>query len=258
MTNSLTADPIDRWTSTGGPSVDALRSITNVTGRNGTIFVVDDDANLRDALTDLLETEGWVTEAYAGAEQFLAAWRGDRVGCLVVDLCLPGMGGIALLEHLAAGHSLLPVVVISGHANIPIAVRAMEAGAVSFIQKPVSADQLLEVVDRAVEKGRERARASLARQAAAGRISVLTPRERQVMDLVMAGHANNMAGHANKEIAYRLGISQRTIENHRASVMTKTGATSLPDLARLDFVAQRMDPGTTCDRPRALSEMLAV
>lgn len=178
---------------------------------------------------------GWKAEAFAGAEQFLAAWGGGAPGCLIVDLCLPGMDGIDLVERLAAGRWNLPVVVISGHANVPIAVRAMEAGAVSVIQKPVAATRLLEVVERAVERGREWAKASARREIAARRTGALTPRERQVMDLVVAGHAN-------KEIAWRLSLSQRTIENHRASVMTKTGTTSLAELVRLVCVAERMEP----------------
>lgn len=237
---------VDEWLdppgmTTAGPSDDGLGSTTNTTPRNGTIFVVDDDAYLRDALTDLLEIEGWPVEAYAGAEEFLAAYRGETPGCLLVDLCLPGMGGIDLLERLMAGHSHLPVVVISGQATVPIAVRAMEAGAVSVIQKPVAAVRLLELIERAFAKGHQWAKASSRRKASTDRTSTLTPRERQVMNLVVAGHAN-------KQIAYRLGIAQRTVESHRASVMTKTGTTSLADLVRLDFVVEGTQPSTPLER----------
>jgi two-component system CheB/CheR fusion protein len=149
----------------------------------------------------------------------------------VLDLRLPGMGGLALLEHLSGQHMTMPAVVITGYADVAVTVRAMQCGAVTVIEKPIASDRLLGAIERAVRQGRERAESLSYDEAAAQRIADLTPREHQVMDMVVACLTN-------KEIAYRLGISQRTIENHRAKVMKNTGATSLAELIRLDYARQ--------------------
>lgn len=201
-------------------------------GEDETIFVVDDDAALREALVGLLEANGRSVESFAGAEQFLAAYKKGRKGCLMADVRLPGMSGLALLEHLNAEGADLPAVMITGHGDVPSAVRAMEAGAAGFIEKPVASDILLAAIDRALSEGRNQAELSSRRSGAALRIAGLTPRERQVMDLVVAGNAN-------KEIAFRLGINQRTVENHRATLMKKTGTASLAELIHLEFAARR-------------------
>jgi two-component system CheB/CheR fusion protein len=211
------------------------RSAAGGATRDATIFIVDDDAALSEALGSLLATEGWAVESYAGAEQFLAAYSRDRVGCLVVDARLPGMGGLALLEQLKAEGTTLASIMITGHGDVPTAVRAMEAGAAGFIEKPVAPDRLLGAIERALEEGRDLAEITARRQAAALRIGALTARERQVMDMVVAGNAN-------KEIAYQLGINQRTVENHRATLMKKTGTGSLAELIHLEFAARRSEP----------------
>jgi len=195
-----------------------------------TVFVVDDEGGVRDAMRESLVAAGRPVEVFESGEEFLDAYRPDRKGCLILDAGLPGMSGLQVLERLkAAGHGL-PVVVITGNADVSMATAAMKAGAVDFIEKPIRYDSLLSAIDRALKVAYDSTERSARRQAAVTRISGLTEREHEVMDLVIAGHAN-------KEIAARLAISQRTVENHRASVMTKTGVASLPDLIRLVIAA---------------------
>jgi two-component system CheB/CheR fusion protein len=204
-------------------------------GPRPAVFVVDDERSVRDAMQELLREHGYTAETYAGGEAFLAADRADREGCLVVDALMPGMGGIALLERLKAGNRGLPAIMLTGHGDIAMAVRAMKAGAADFLEKPVRPDELLASIERAFERTRDAAKLSAWRQAAAERIARLTPRERDVMDRVVEGHPN-------KVIAYDLGISQRTVENHRAAVMKRTGMATLPDLIRLVMAAQNGSP----------------
>jgi two-component system CheB/CheR fusion protein len=194
------------------------------------VFVVDDEGGVRDAMRESLVAAGRPVEIFESGEEFLDAYRPDRKGCLILDAGLPGMSGLQVLERLkAAGHGL-PVVVITGNADVSMATAAMKAGAMDFIEKPIRYDNLLSAIDRAQKVAYDSTERSARRQVAVTRISGLTEREHEVMDLVIAGHAN-------KEIAARLAISQRTVENHRASVMTKTGVASLPDLIRLVIAA---------------------
>jgi two-component system CheB/CheR fusion protein len=195
-----------------------------------TVFVVDDDRTMREALQELLQQHGHAAEAYASGEAFLTADRPEREGCLVVDALMPGMGGIALLERLNARHHGLPAIMITGHGDIAMAVRAMKAGAADFLEKPIRPDELLASIERALERAQDSVKLSVWRKSAAERIARLTPRERNVMDLVVQGRPN-------KIIADDLGISQRTVENHRAAVMKRTGVTSVPDLIRLVMAA---------------------
>lgn len=195
-----------------------------------TVFVVDDEVGVRDALRESLVAAGRPVETFESGEEFLDAYRSDRKGCLILDAGLPGMSGLQVLERLkAAGHGL-PVVVITGDADVSMATAAMKAGAMDFIEKPIRYENLLSAIDHAQKVAYDSTERSARRQAAVTRISGLTEREHEIMDLVIAGHAN-------KEIAARLVISQRTVENHRASVMTKTGVASLPDLIRLVIAA---------------------
>jgi two-component system, chemotaxis family, CheB/CheR fusion protein len=195
-----------------------------------TIFVVDDDSNVREALRGVLEEDGRIVEGYATCEAFLQTYRPGREACLLVDAYLPGMNGIELLQRLHnAGHHL-PAIMITGNSDVAMAVQAMKAGALDFIEKPISRDDLLANVARALELSRDSSKLSAWREDAAGRIASLTPRQRQIMELVLAGHPS-------KNIAADLGISQRTIENHRASIMKRTGTKSLPALARLALAA---------------------
>ena len=195
-----------------------------------TVFLIDDDEVLREAMREMIEREGRPVEAFASGEAFLEAYRPGRKGCLLVDVRLPGLGGVALLQRLKAENHELPSIMITGHGEVSMAVEAMKAGAIDFIKKPASRDALLASIDRAIELTRDAMTLSAWREDAAARIAGLTPRERQIMDLVIAGQPN-------KIIAADLGVSQRTVENHRAAVMKKTRSKSLSDLVRLAIAA---------------------
>lgn len=200
------------------------------------IFVVDDDKEVRDEIRSLLEEDGWVVETFDCSETFLEVNRLGIDACLLIDACLPGMSGLELLQRLQDSDQLLPAIMITGHSDVAMAVDAMKAGALDFIEKPVSRGELLECVERALERSRNSNKLAAWHQSAADRIAVLTRREREVMELVLAGHPS-------KNIAADLGISQRTVENHRASIMKKTGSKSLPALARLALAAARLGDG---------------
>lgn len=194
------------------------------------IFVVDDDGAIRDAVRAVLEDDGKVVEDFAACEEFLAAYHPGREACLVIDAYLPGMNGLELLRRLKDAGHLLPAIMITGNSDVPMAVEAMKAGAADFIEKPISRTELLACVERALEQSRDSSKLSAWRDNAASHVADLTPRQREIMDLVLAGHPS-------KNIAADLHISQRTVENHRASIMKKTGSKSLPALARLALAA---------------------
>jgi two-component system CheB/CheR fusion protein len=194
------------------------------------IFVVDDDNNVREALRSLLETDGRTVEDFDSCESFLEAYRPGREACLLIDGYLPGMPGLELLQRLQARGDKLPAIMITGNSDVAMAVTAMKEGAKDFIEKPVSRDELLSGVERALEQSRDTTKLSAWRRDASERVGKLTLRQRQIMDMVLAGHPS-------KNIAADLRISQRTVENHRASIMTKMGAKSLPALARLALAA---------------------
>ena len=189
------------------------------------VYVVDDDASARESLCWLLETEGIPARPFDSAEAFLAAYSSDWQGCITVDIRMPGQSGLQLQEALNAWHNRMPVIVLTGHADVPIAIRAMKQGAFDFLEKPYADDELLDCVRRALELGREIDRAERETVIAAKAIEQLTEREREVMCLVVDGHTN-------KAVAAELGISEKTVEVHRARVMEKTGARSLSELVR--------------------------
>lgn len=192
-----------------------------------TVFVVDDDPAVRDSLTLLLETEGINVEVFASGEAFLAA--GDSwppCSCAVVDIRMPGLDGMQLQAELARRGIPLPVIFLTGHGDIPMSVRAIKAGAVDFLTKPVTGAALLESVRAALLESEKLRRQAAASQTASSRVASLTEREHQVMLLAVDGLLN-------KEIARQLGISHRTVEIHKARIMLKTGAETLLDLARL-------------------------
>jgi two-component system, chemotaxis family, CheB/CheR fusion protein len=198
------------------------------------IFVVDDDDSIRAAIRAVLEEDGRAVEDFATCEGFLEAFLPGREACLVIDAYLPGMSGLTLLARLRdAGHRL-PAIMITGSSDVPIAVQAMKAGASDFIEKPISRSELLVSVERALEQSRDSGKLWAWREGAAIHLAGLTSRQRQVMEMVLAGHPS-------KNIAMDLGISQRTVENHRASIMKKTGTKSLPALARLALAAAAND-----------------
>jgi RNA polymerase sigma factor (sigma-70 family) len=204
------------------------------------VYVVDDDEPMRDSLQWLLESNGHAVEAYASAEAFLEAWREDMRGCLVLDVRMPGMSGLELHEHLADRRSTLPVVFVTGHGDVPMAVAALKKGAVDFIEKPFNDKEMLRLVARCLELERAR-RAARAREDDARRcIGALTEREREVMRLVVAGKLN-------KQIADELGISIKTVEVHRARVMEKMQARSLAELVRMTIAAEGAASGKASD-----------
>jgi two-component system CheB/CheR fusion protein len=194
------------------------------------IFVVDDDSHVRDGMRSLLEDNGRIVEDYASCEAFLAAYRPGRAACLLVDAYLPGMNGLELLQRLGSAGHRLPSIMITGNSDVSMAVQAMKAGASDFIEKPIGRSDLLAGVERALEQSRDTNKLAAWREAAADHVAGLTPRQRQIMEMVVAGHPN-------KNIAADLGISQRTVENHRAAIMKKTDSKSLPALARLALAA---------------------
>ena len=191
-----------------------------------TVFVVDDDGAVRDALRSLFESVNLNVETFESAEQFLRAYQPERPGCLVLDIRMPGMGGLRLLEHLKSQAIPLPVIVLTGYADVNTAVRAMKAGAVDFVQKPFTEQELLEQIQKALEQD-ARLRSERAKQSEIeARLARLTPRERQVFERLVGGKTN-------KDIAADLGISAKTVETHRAHIMQKMQAKSLAELVRL-------------------------
>jgi FixJ family two-component response regulator len=193
-----------------------------------TIFLIDDDPAVRDSLTLLFEQQGFVIEAFASAAEFLASdkSRSQRRGCCIVDIRMPGMDGIALQAELAARRFLMPVIILTGFGSIPQTVRAIKAGAVDFLTKPITATILFESVQNALHECDRLMAQDVVTTAAAARMESLTIRERQVLALVAAGLPN-------KEVARSLGISHRTVEIHKARIMVKTGVENIFDLARL-------------------------
>lgn len=190
------------------------------------VFIVDDDQEVRDALELLMESVGLPVSTYESGQAFLDAFDPDLPGCIILDVRMPGMSGMDLQERLAAQPLHPPVIVITGHGDVPMAVRAVQAGAVDFIEKPFNDQALLDSVHRAIEKDAsqrgEASRLSELRQ----RYESLTPREIEVLKLVAGGQRN-------KVIAAELHVTQSTVEAHRAKVMEKMGARSLSDLMRM-------------------------
>ncbi|WP_206662412.1 response regulator transcription factor [Pseudohoeflea suaedae] len=189
------------------------------------VFVVDDDLSVLDSLTVLLETAGYRVVAYNSAKEFLSEPVGDN-GCLILDLNMPEMNGLELQACLARSERILPVILVTGFAEVGTAVESMKLGAYDVLEKPYDDEQLLSVIADAMAKGRkERQKASVQRQAAS-RLSGLSERERQVLDLVVEGSAS-------KVIAHELGISRRTVEIHRAKIMRKAEVQNTAELVRL-------------------------
>jgi len=188
-----------------------------------TVHIIDDDPAIRDSLALLLQSSGLKAVAYPSAESFLAVAL-DGPGCLVLDVRMPGMGGLALQEELARRDRRIPVIVVTGHADVPLAVRAMKAGAVDFVEKPFDHEALLAAVRKAL--GIETARITARDEEVQRRVGLLTPREREVLDALIAGKPN-------KIIARELSISHRTVEIHRARVMEKMRARTLSELVRM-------------------------
>ncbi len=190
------------------------------------VYVVDDDDAVRDSLRMLLKSVGLPCETFASGNAFLEAYEPARVSCLVADIRMPGLSGLELQEELNGRQAELPIIFITGHGDVPMAVKAMQSGAADFIQKPFRDQELLDRIHKALEADRERRNEDESVSRARKRLKTLTPRETEVMDKVVQGHAN-------KVIALDLGVSQRTVELHRARVMHKMGVRSLAELVRL-------------------------
>jgi two-component system response regulator FixJ len=199
------------------------------------VHIVDDDAALRDSLDTLLSASGYRCVLHASAAAFVKS--GARGGCALVDIRMPEMDGIALLQKLAADGIALPVIIMTGFADVALAVKAMKEGAVDFVEKPCPPDQLLDAVRKAVAQASVAVAAASEKKDAEKRLERLTDRERDVLALLVAGDPN-------KIIAHKLGISPRTVEIHRSRLMEKTQAGSLADLVRLSMAANPAGPAT--------------
>lgn len=195
-----------------------------------TVFIVDDDAAIRFAMQALMDSVNLHHEIFGSGDEFLEKMTDQRPGCLVLDIRMPGLGGLELQEELIKRGNTLPIIFITGHGDVPMAVEAMQKGAVDFIQKPFRDQELLDRIREALATDEERRVAQQHHAEVAGRLDRLTNREREVFDLVVTGKPN-------KVIAYELGVSQRTVEIHRARVMEKMQARSLADLVKMHMTA---------------------
>ena len=194
-----------------------------MTPEQSTVLVVDDDASVREALSDLFQSVGLMVEVYASAQEFLKNERPEGPGCLVLDVRLPGKSGLDFQQELSAANINLPIVFLTGHGDIPMSVRAMKAGAVEFLTKPFREQDLLDAVQTAIERDRvnreDQKLVAMLRQ----RFASLTPREQSILALVVAGRRN-------KQIAFEIGTSEVTVKVHRTNLMRKLQASSLADL----------------------------
>jgi len=196
----------------------------------GLVHLIDDDEDVRRALAFLLGTAGLAVKVYESASAFLEKCQDFQSGCVVSDVRMPGIDGLELLRRLQQMGARMPVVIMTGHADVPLAVGAMKAGAVDFVEKPFADEVLLAAIQAAFDRRQKMGRGHAEAGQVQIRLASLTGREREVLDGLVAGHPN-------KTIAYDLGISPRTVEVHRANVMTKMGASSLSELVRMALVA---------------------
>lgn len=201
-----------------------------------TVFVVDDDEAMRQSLRWLIESEGLPVIAFASALDFLDSCDPCRPGCLVLDIQMPGMSGMDLLEVLPSHRITLPVVMITGHGNIPMAVRAIKNGALDFIQKPFDDEELLCCIRRLLQQDANERQSRLHADRTRALVAALTPREHQLMGLLVAGKSN-------KGIASEMAISARTVEVHRARIMQKLQVKSVVELVQLIYVADLLQGG---------------
>jgi len=205
--------------------------------RNGqaNVFVVDDDQAMRNSLKWLIESVGMHVETFASAIDFIRNYYPGRAGCLLLDVRMPGMSGLELQHYFLENQINIPIIIITGHGDVPMAVRAMKSGAVDFIEKPFNDELLLESIRNALNLDVERRTAQAGRAEIAARLAQLTPREHEVMEMVTDGKSN-------KDIAQTLGVSAKTVEAHRARVMEKMDARSLADLVKMAVTANMNSP----------------
>jgi FixJ family two-component response regulator len=189
-------------------------------------YIVDDDLAIRETLQDLLDTMGFSMRGFSSPKDFLDAERPDRPSCLILDVRLPGYSGLEFQRQLAAAKDDIPIIFITGHADVPMSVRAIKDGAVEFLAKPFRNQDLLDAIQHAIEKDRLRRAERRECEELSQRAKALTPRERQVMELLVAGKLN-------KQIGANLGATESTIKTHRAQIMRKMKAASVVELVRM-------------------------
>lgn len=220
--------------------------MTQVQADNGTmpktvtVHVVDDDPSMRDSLRWLIESVGMHVDTYNNADAFLEQFEPNMPGCLVLDVRMPGTSGMELLDTLKNRGVQMPIIIISGHGDVPMAVQALKRGAMDFLEKPFRDQELLEQVSRAIEMDSARRKRTASVAGIRAKLEKLTPREREVMIMVVGGYAN-------KQVASRLGLSEKTIEVHRSRVMSKMQAKTLPCLVKMAIVAGICDPSDCCN-----------
>ena len=197
----------------------------------GKVYVIDDDEAMRDSLNFLLDSANYKVTLFETALKFLDALPSLAFGCVVSDVRMPGLDGIELLKRMQAGHSTFPIVIMTGHGDVPLAVEAMKAGAIDFIEKPFDEQAILSAVHGALDRGTTSDRAGEGQVAVSAKLALLSERERQVLEGLISGYPN-------KTIAHDLGISPRTVEVYRANLMTKMQAKSLSELIRMAIIAQ--------------------
>jgi FixJ family two-component response regulator len=201
------------------------------------VFVVDDDPSMREAVQDLIASVGLQARGFASPREFLEAARPDAPACLVLDVRLPGSSGLNFQQELAQAGVHIPVIFITGHGDIPMSVRAIKAGAVEFLTKPFRDQELLDAINAGIERNRAQRREAMVLDDLRQRFAALTPREREIMALVILGRMN-------KQIAGDLGVSEVTVKVHRGQIMRKMRAKSLPELVRMGDVLRVAAPAT--------------
>ena len=221
MSASVAPHPPIHWVEQLPHPIEAIR----VLGVKPVVFVVDDDVSVRESLELLIKREGWRPEIFASAQDFLTHTREAVPSCLVLDVSLPGLDGLEL-QHRLADRVEIPIIFITGHGDVPMSVRAMKAGAVEFMTKPLVVDALLDAIRGAIDRSRGALEVDEEMRALRDDYESLTPREREVMGLVVAGLLN-------KQVGGELGISEITVKAHRGQVMRKMKADSLPDLVSM-------------------------
>lgn len=199
-----------------------------MTSQHPVVFIVDDEPAVRDSLALLLGQEGVRVQTFENAESFLSAYQPDYIGCIILDVRMPGIDGMQLQEKLSQCNCIMPIIFLTGHGDIPTSVRAIKTGATDFLTKPITRAKLLAAIQSAFLENEKLIEANKHNKDALTRLASLTKREREVMMLAIQGYHN-------KEIASRLGISFRTVEIHRSNIMHKMGAINLLDLARIAY-----------------------